>query len=170
MNHLKNSECNPEYLICKFFTYKSILWVFMAFGILFFSNSVVAANDSSECIAKYKAKLLKGGWTYGFFCEHGSTFVKTNINSDKYIIYNYVYKFIPPDGSVMHGGQRLVFFNLNYDYLGQFFIDVPPYIKILQSDDGDKLILSDGKQAVGYIILSSPPESTLYGESLNFFR
>jgi hypothetical protein len=145
-------------------------WIFIVFLACFVVPVVLAATGNSECIAKYKTKLLKGGWDYGFFCEYGSTFTRFKINSDQYIIYDYIYRFMPADGNVMHGGQRLLFFNLHYDYLGQFSMDVPPYIKILQSNNKNKLILTDGKQPVGYIILSSPPESMLYGENLHFYK
>jgi hypothetical protein len=64
-----------------------ISWIYIyCFYIFVPNNNILAAPKNSKCITEYKDKLLKGGWDYGFFCEHGSKFLKISIKNKK--IYN----------------------------------------------------------------------------------
>jgi hypothetical protein len=145
------------------------------FHIIVFSGYLLAASNNSECIEKYKSKLLKGGWDYGFYCKYGSSFIKINTGDSDYIVYNYIYRFLTYEGGAIHGGQRLVFFSIDYNYIGQFYFPSPEIaeassIKILLTKDKNILILSDGQKSVGKIILSHPPKGVLYWEDLDFFK
>ena len=163
-----------KYIHCKIFSRKFLKGIFIICILFFNVHSLLAAN-SSECIEKYKSKLVKGGWEYGFSCKRGSSFTRINARSNNYIIYNYIYRFLTHKGGAIHGGQRLVFFDLDYNYIGQFYLPLPETteassIKILSAEDKNTLILSDGQKPVGNIILSRPPKGVLYGDTLDFFK
>jgi hypothetical protein len=166
MKHLLHAK-NKRY-------HKFLGILFIIFYIIFFSNDALSATKNQECITKYKFQLQSGGYSGGLFCKNGTTFTKVNIKSKYYIVYNYIYRFMPHPGGVFHGGQRIIFFSLKYKYLGQFVLSPPPDVILLPKNDKIILIgdpyLKGEKIPVGEILLTSPPKCTFEWEELEFFK
>lgn len=52
------------------------------------------------------------------------------VTSDgRYTVYDYRYRFLPEDGSVWHGGQRMIIIR-NNEYLGQFVLNPPTTVTL----------------------------------------
>jgi hypothetical protein len=154
--------------------YKFIGIVFIIFNTIFFSSNALSITKNKACITKYKYQLEKGGYSGGLFCKNGTTFTRVDVANKRYIVYNYIYRFMPHPGGVFHGGQRIIFFNPNYEYLGQFVLSPPPDVILLPGKDkltliGDPYLTGD-KKPVGEILLTSPPKCTFEWEELEFFK
>ena len=101
----------------------------------------VFQNDT--CPVGLRETLERGGFSGVAFCgkpnaEAKFTLVGIAATSDgRYTVYDYRYRFLPEDGSVWHGGQRMIIIR-NNEYLGQFVLNPPTTVTLR----GTKLTLS----------------------------
>ncbi|EGF90907.1 hypothetical protein ABI_23190 [Asticcacaulis biprosthecium C19] len=103
--------------------------------------------------------------------QENATFVLAGrTTGGKFSVYDYRYRYLPAEGEVMHGGQKVVIFQGN-KYIGQYTLSPPPYTAI--SVDGKHVILDsiDTKERVSLDLTKEPPrEVWVNGEMAVFFR
>jgi hypothetical protein len=99
------------------------------------------ARQSDACPPGLRATLERGGFSGGIFCDpQNASFSLVGVAATpkaKYSVYDYRYRFLPEDGNVWHGGQRMIIIR-DGEYLGQFVLDPPTTLKL----SGMKLTLS----------------------------
>jgi len=130
------------------------------------------ANPKSECMAGLRESLIEGGFSGPLICSKtDATFALIGRTKESdYSIYDYRYRFMPKNGSVMHGGQRIIVF-LGTKYIGQYSLSPPPYNPM--SVCGSRLIVKsrDGKDTYSLDFSDRPPNEVFVdGEILNLYR
>jgi hypothetical protein len=116
--------------------------------------------------------LVEGHFTGPLVCSpRDATFVLAGKTAgDKFSVFDYRYRFRPPGGKVMHGGQKVVVFQ-GSSYIGQFALSPPPYATVIV--DGTRVLLEikDTGQKVSLDFSTGPPRELLInGEAEVFFR
>lgn len=131
-----------------------------------------AANPTPECLLGLRESLIEGGFSGPLVCSKSdATFVSVGRTSeDRYSIYDYRYRYLPKNGNVMHGGQKIVVFQ-GAGYIGQYSLSPPPYNPV--SVCGAHVIVKskDGKDRYSLDFSEQPPhEIFIDGEILTFYR
>jgi hypothetical protein len=131
-----------------------------------------AASPASECMSGLRQSLVEGGFSGPLVCSKSdATFVLVGrTNKSRYSIYDYRYRFLPKNGNVMHGGQRIVIFQ-GARYVGQYSLSPPPYNSV--SVCGSHVIVKsqDGKERYSLDFSEQPPsEAFVDGEILDFYQ
>lgn len=129
-------------------------------------------EPKSECLLGLRKSLIAGGFSGPLVCSRSdATFVLVGKTSkNRYSIYDYRYKYMPKNGSVMHGGQKIVVFK-DTRYVGQYPLSPPPYNSI--SIRGSRVIIhyGDGKDLSYFDFSKRPPRSAFIdGEIITFYR
>jgi len=135
-------------------------------------SPIAGAADDSTCLAMQKA-MVEGHFSAGpLICSKKDaqlTLAGTTAGSTKYSLYDYRYRFLPPGGQVMHGGQRVLVFR-GRNYIGQYSMSPPPYTTVTVR--GPYLVLS--KEGAGTVMVdfSMGPPSSIYfdGDTAPFYR
>ena len=123
------------------------------------------------CLGGMKGALVKGHFTGPIVCSSDADFalVGKTTGATTFSIYDYRYRYMPPDGNVMHGGQRLLVFR-GAEYLGQYSMSPPPYTKVAVK--GSRVVLSkEGTDSATVDFSMGPPPSIYFdGDTEAFFR
>jgi hypothetical protein len=128
----------------------------------------------AHCLGGRWDEIKAGGFSGPLLCEDQDASFKLigiiHLALESYMVYDYRYKFKPPDGSVLHGGQRVIIFNSNGKYLGQYAITPPPQFDI--TIRGTSIVISSHGKTNGVIeFKNQPPLSALVdGELIKFFK
>lgn len=80
-------------------------------GVLAFTARGLAAEPPAiDCLSGLRASLVRGHFTGPLVCSGpDATFrLAGRTSHTRYSIYDYRYRHPPPDGQVMHGGQKIV--------------------------------------------------------------
>lgn len=130
------------------------------------------ANPTSECMLGLRQSLVEGGFSGPLVCSKSdATFVLLGrTNKSHYSIYDYRYRFLPKNGNVRHGGQKIVVFQ-GAKYIGQYSLSTPPYKSVTVC--GSHVIVKSpgGKNRYSLDFSVSPPDEVFVdGEILNFYR
>ena len=131
-----------------------------------------AANSPSECLLGLRDSLVEGDFSGPLVCsESDASFILVGrTNGDRYSIYDYRYRYLPPNGNVRHGGQKIVVFH-GATYIGQYSLSPPPYKSI--SVCGARVVVQsqDGKGRY-FLDFSDHPPSEVFvdDEILDFYR
>lgn len=132
---------------------------------------VPAIAGASTCLGGMKGALTKGHFSGPLVCSSDADFmlVGKTTGPTPYSIYDYRYRYTPPDGNVTHGGQRLLVFRGD-EYLGQYSMNPPPYTVVTVS--GAYATLSKhGAETVMADFSKGPPDSIYFdGETEAFYR
>lgn len=89
--------------------------------------------STSPCLGGKVSALKRGGFSGPLLCDgKGVTFrfVGKLTTDTTYLVYDYRYRFKPVDGSVYHGGQKLIVFDNAGKYLGQYALTQPPNFQL----------------------------------------
>lgn len=130
------------------------------------------ATTSDQCMAGRKKSLIQAQFSGPIICSgKDATFVLAGRTSgNEFSIYDYRYRYRPLNGSVKHGGQRIVIFH-GETYVGQYALSVPPYVSISVSGSLVKIRSSDTPKRVSLDLSKGPPNKILAnGEVAELFR
>ena len=134
--------------------------------------SSAARPSSSRCLAGMRNALVAGHFTGPLVCDKSrATFSRIGSTAGSgYDIYDYRYRYLPKDGNVMHGGQKIVIFHAD-KYVGQYALSPPPYVSMAVR--GARLVLEVA--ATGEKVkldLSTKLPATLFvgGEEAGLYR
>jgi len=117
-----------------------------------------AAAPRGGCLAGMRSALIARNFSGPLVCD------KTNATfrlvgrafRSGYVIYDYRYRYMPKNGNVMHGGQRIVIFRRG-KYIGQYALSPPP--QAAMSMRGDTLIIkTHGFKDVSIDFSKRPPK------------
>ncbi|NIJ63434.1 hypothetical protein FHR20_000365 [Sphingomonas leidyi] len=128
-------------------------------------------RGSPSCFGGMRSALVRGGFSGPLICSRGdATFsLAGQTKGHKYSIYDYRYRFLPANGNVRHGGQRIIVFR-GTAYAGQYMIATPPYTSM--SVNGTRVVFQTaGAPRVQIDFSRGPPNEILVnGEVARFFR
>lgn len=130
------------------------------------------ARPTSECMLGLRKSLVEGGFSGPLVCaKSDATFVLVGrTNQGRYSIYDYRYRFLPKNGNVMHGGQRIVVFQ-GARYIGQYSLSPPPFNSV--SVSGSRVIVKSSDRNYEYSLdFSRQPPRRAYidGDLLTFYK
>jgi hypothetical protein len=134
----------------------------------------VFADTPKQCLAGKAETLKHEGFSGVVICDEHKAIFKLigQITSSKhsFLIYDYRYKFKPSQGAVLHGGQRIVIFNVIGRYVGQYALTPPPYSE-LQIENMHLTVTKDGVKT-GEIDFSSgaPKEAYVDGDTIALYK
>lgn len=137
-----------------------------------FSLSPALSATPAPCLAGMRKALVEGRFTGPLVCsQENATFVLAGrTTGDKFSVYDYRYRFRPPAGNVMHGGQKVVVFQ-GARYIGQYALSPPPYATVSVSGAEVVLKYEDGKGNASLEFSRQPPKKVLVnGEVAVFLR
>lgn len=131
-----------------------------------------AAIPTSDCMAGLRTSLIEGDFSGPLVCSKvdATVVLVGHTREDKYSIYDYRYRFLPEDGSIMHGGQKIIVFQ-DSKYIGQYSLSPPPYSTI--SICGSRVFVEsrDGGGTYSLDLSVRPPnEAFVDGEIIIFYR
>lgn len=130
------------------------------------------AKPAAECLAGFRGALIEGHFTGPLVCSASdATLVLVGRTAGyRFSIYDYRYRYLPPGGNVMHGGQKIVVFQ-GIRYVGQYALSPPPYTTV--SVNGTHVVFQsrDTQETVRLDFSKNPPrEVVIDGESHRFYR
>lgn len=133
-----------------------------------------AAGTDPTCLGRRYLALKSGGFTGPLLCDsHTATFRlvgRISTANAGYLFYDYRYRFKPSEGSVLHGGQRLLVFDTHGEYIGQYALTPPPYFKVAIKKGG-VVVSSNGERKGGIDFREGPPsEVYVNGDRAIFFK
>jgi hypothetical protein len=131
-----------------------------------------AAKPTSDCLLGMRGSLVRGGFSGPLICSRrDATFVLVGQTSKShYSVYDYRYRFLPRNGNVMHGGQKIVVFQ-GARYIGQYPLSPPPYASVAVY--GGRVVVKsrDGKDRYSLDFSNGPQKKVFVdGEILTFYR
>lgn len=132
------------------------------------------AKQPSACLAGKLSSLKKGGFSGPLLCDHNGVEFRSigqvRGGNWNYFVYDYRYRFKPKDGAVLHGGQRLIVFDSQGSYLGQYALSPPPNLDVII--EGSQVKISASGQLKGAIEFATgpAPEVNIDGENTTFFK
>lgn len=132
----------------------------------------VAAEPTSECLLGLRESLIEGGFSGPLVCSKSdATFELVGRTSeDRYAIYDYRYRYLPQNGNVMHGGQKIIVFQ-DRRYVGQYSLSPPPYESISVWSMRVIVHSQDNKRLYYLDFTNGPPrEAFIDDEILSFYR
>ncbi|MFT3987539.1 hypothetical protein [Aestuariivirga sp.] len=148
----------------------------LVIGAVIFTASLEIMSRTSfaaQCLDGREAALRAGGFSGLISCDENASFnpigtIHTGMQD--FLVCDYTYRFMPEDGSVMHGQQRVVIFNMQGGYVGQYSLTPPPKRDV--RIDGATLIISADGNTLGVIDFRTgpSPSALVDGEVISFFR
>lgn len=140
--------------------------------VFFCSTAIAFGQKGSLCLGGRRATLLQGQFSGPLICsEENATFILAGRTSGSRLsVYDYRYRYLPAQGQVFHGGQRIVVFR-GQAYVGQYMIGTPPFVSV--SVNGANVVLRWDVNHPGVKLDFShgPPDKILVnGEVETFFR
>lgn len=135
---------------------------------------ISVAAPSKRCMAGRLPALKAGGFSGPLLCDERrasfSLVGKVEEARKIYTIYDYRYRLKPPDGSVAHGGQRLIVLDSDGEYVGQYASS--PSVPWRAAIHGKFVVISMNGIEKGRIeFKGGPPVSALVdGEVLTLFK
>lgn len=136
--------------------------------------SVGAASPAPECLVASYEDLIDESFSGSLVCSaRDASFEFTLVGrtaGDRFAIYDYRYRYLPPNGNVMHGGQKIVIFQ-NGKYLGQYSLSPPPYNTLSVNGTSAVIHGRNGPEIFEIDLSRNPPsEAFVDGEIILFYR
>lgn len=129
-----------------------------------------AAEPTSECLMGLRESLVKGHFSGPLVCSKSdATFILVGRTSEGgYSIYDYRYRYLPRNGSVMHGGQKIVVFQ-GTSYVGQYSLSPPPYNSIFVCGAHVIIQSQDSKDRYYLDFSKHPPRKAFVDDEILIF-
>ncbi|MCR6661212.1 MAG: hypothetical protein NVV72_18520 [Asticcacaulis sp.] len=130
------------------------------------------AMTSDLCMAGRKKALMEAQFSGPIVCSgKDATFILAGRTSGNELsIYDYRYRYHPLNGSVDHGGQRIVIFH-GEKYVGQYALTVPSYVSISVDGSSVKIKSRDTSNPASLDFSKGPPRKIFVnGEVVELFR
>jgi hypothetical protein len=124
------------------------------------------------CMAGMHDALIRGRFTGPLVCSKANaSFVLVGRTTGRqFSIYDYRYRYLPPHGNVMHGGQKIIVFH-GKAYVGQYALAPPPFVEMVVKGADVELRTRSSRDAVRLNLSRNPPPKILVnGETSGFFR
>lgn len=133
-----------------------------------------AAGVASDCLEGRYLALKTGGFSGLLSCDRRTTtfsLIGEVVTAHAgYLVYHYQYRFKATKGGVLHGNQRIVVFDIQGRYMGQYALTAPPHLKPVLKEA--HIMLNADGEIKGDIDFSDGPPSEVYidGDKATFFK
>lgn len=147
-------------------------YISMTLAIFLYITGGHSSHNSEQCLGGMKHALENGKFTGPLVCEKNNYSFNMigRTKGNEYTVYDYRYRYIPKNGNIAHGGQKVVIFRKNI-YVGQYNLTPPPYA--IMAMNGSELMIKfpDSERGVKVDLSTNLPSKIFAdGETVTLYR